>query len=243
MTRFDYVIVGAGAAGCVLANRLSADPGTNVLLLEAGDRDTNPLIAMPMGVGELLGDTATAWHYPIRPFGPSQQVEHWVRGKTLGGSSAVNGMVYNRGDRADYDALQRLGNPGWGWDDMRSAFMAIQDHLHVSTVDAADPLLEDAIAAGTELGWRRTPDLNETDEERIGYARATIRDGRRVSAADAFLTSTPTTSPPSTTAPRRRTSSAASAACSPPARSRSGSSTRRSQETTCRPARRSSTPG
>jgi choline dehydrogenase-like flavoprotein len=200
VTQFDYVIVGAGPAGCVLANRLSADPAVDVLLIEAGDRDTNPLIAMPRGFGELLGDPATAWHYPTRPFGPSQQVEYWVRGKTLGGSSSVNGMVYNRGNRADYDALESLGNPGWGWGDMLPVFKEIEDNelgasdvrgaggpLHVSTAGGGDPLLEDAIAAGTELGWRRVRDLNETDEERVGYAMATIRDGRRVSAADAFL--------------------------------------------------------
>ena len=188
MARFDYVIVGAGPAGCVLANRLSADPAVEVLLVEAGGPDSNPLIAMPRGFGELLGDPATAWHYPVRPFGPSQQVEYWVRGKTLGGSSAVNGLVYNRGNRADYDAVERLGNPGWGWDEMLPAFRTIEDNgLHVSTAGGTDPLLEDVLTAGTELGWRRMQDLNETDEERIGYAMATIRDGRRVSAADAFL--------------------------------------------------------
>ena len=188
MTRFDYVIVGAGPAGCVLANRLSADPDVNVLLIEAGDRDTNPLIAVPRGFGALLGDPTTAWHYPTRPFGPRRQTEAWVRGKTLGGSSAVNGLVYNRGQHADYDALERLGNPGWGWDDMRSAFEQVENGgLDTSTVGGDDPLLEAVITAGTELGWRRMHDLNETDEERIGYAMATIRDGRRVSAADAFL--------------------------------------------------------
>ncbi len=200
MTQFDYVIAGAGPAGCVLANRLSADPGVNVLLVEAGDWDSNPLIAMPGGFGQLLADPATAWHYPTRPFGPSQQVEYWVRGKTLGGSSAVNGMVYTRGNRADYDALERLGNPGWGWDDMLPVFKQIEDNalggsavrgaggpLHVAHVDGTDPLLEDVIAAGTELGWRRMRDVNESDEERVGYTMATIRDGRRVSAADAFL--------------------------------------------------------
>jgi choline dehydrogenase len=200
VTPFDYVIVGAGPAGCVLANRLSGDPGVNVLLVEAGDLDTNPLIAMPRGFNELLGDPTTAWHYPTRPFGPTRRVEYWVRGKTLGGSSSVNGLVYNRGHRVDYDALERLGNPGWGWDEMLPVFKKLENNelgasdvrgaggpLHVSTVDGNDPLLEDVIAAGTELGWRRMRDLNETDEERIGYAMATIRDGQRWSAANAFL--------------------------------------------------------
>jgi choline dehydrogenase-like flavoprotein len=200
VTQFDYVIVGAGPAGCVLANRLSADPEVNVLLLEAGDEDTNPSIAVPRAYGELLTDPSTAWFYPTRPFGPAQQVDIWVRGKTLGGSSSVNGMVYNRGQRADYDALAALGNPGWGWEDMLAAFRTIEDNplgasdvrgaggpLQVSTVDGGDPLLEDVLAAGTELGWQRMRDMNESDDERIGYAMATIRDGRRVSAATAFL--------------------------------------------------------
>jgi choline dehydrogenase-like flavoprotein len=200
VTPFDYVIVGAGPAGCVLANRLSANPATSVLLIEAGGPDTNPMIAVPRGFGELLGDPSVAWHYPTQPFGPSKRVEYWVRGKTLGGSSAVNGMVYNRGHRADYDALARLGNPGWGWDEMLAAFKTIEDNplgaaevrgaggpLQVSTAGGNDPLLEDVLTAGTELGWRRVRDLNETDEQRIGYTMATIRDGRRRSAADAFL--------------------------------------------------------
>ncbi|QIZ37837.1 GMC family oxidoreductase [Saccharopolyspora sp. ASAGF58] len=200
MTRFDYIIVGAGPAGCVLANRLSADRTVNVLLIEAGGRDSNPLIAIPGAFPKLLSDPATAWHYSTRPFGPSQQVEHWVRGRTLGGSSSINGMVYNRGNRADYDALVRLGNPGWGWDDMLPVFKEIENNelgwsdvrgtggpLHVSTADGTEPLLDDVITAGTELGWSRARDLNETDEERIGYATATIRDGERVSAATAFL--------------------------------------------------------
>jgi choline dehydrogenase len=134
LTRFDYVIVGAGPAGCVLADRLSADPAVSVLLIGAGDRDTNPLLAVPRMLGEVVGDPSVAWHYPVRPFGPAQQVEVWLRGKTLGRSSAVNGLVYNRCGREDYDALERLGNPGWGWEEMSPAFEAIEDNgLHVST--------------------------------------------------------------------------------------------------------------
>ncbi|TRO59903.1 GMC family oxidoreductase [Streptomyces sp. IB201691-2A2] len=200
MTTFDYIVVGAGSAGCVLASRLSEDPGTSVLLIEAGGKDTTPLIRMPKGFGKLLGDPGFAWHYPVEPVGPTGRVEHWVRGRTLGGSSSVNGMVYNRGDRADYDELERLGNPGWGWDTMLPIFKAIEDNalgasdargaggpLHISTAPKPEQLCEDAIAAGTGLGWRRTEDLNASDDERIGYAMATIRNGQRFSAARAFL--------------------------------------------------------
>ncbi|MEE1833034.1 GMC family oxidoreductase [Streptomyces sp. SP17KL33] len=200
MTVFDYIMVGAGSAGCVLAHRLSEDPGTSVLLIEAGGRDTTPLIRMPKGFGKLLGDPRFAWHYPVEPVGPTGRVEHWVRGRTLGGSSSVNGMVYNRGDRADYDELVRLGNPGWGWDTMLPVFRRIEDHalgagevrgvdgpLPITTAPRPEPLCEEVIAAGTGLGWRRTDDLNASDDERVGYAMATLKNGQRFSAARAFL--------------------------------------------------------
>jgi choline dehydrogenase len=200
MTGFDYIIVGAGTAGCALANRLSADPALRVLLIEAGGPDTDPRIKVPGAFPELMSDQALAWHYTTGPIGPSRRTQRWARGRTLGGSSSINGMIYNRGSRADYDALAGLGNPGWSWDDMLPAFKAIEDHqlggsgtrgaggpLHVSVAEGSDPLLADVIRAGIELGWTRAEDLNQTDDERIGFAPATIRDGVRVSAATAFV--------------------------------------------------------
>jgi choline dehydrogenase len=200
MADFDYIIVGAGSAGCVLADRLSADGTNHVVLLEAGGSDRNPLIAMPMGTGFLLESPRYTWQYEVEPFGPMHQTEHWPRGKVLGGSSSINGMVYNRGSQADYDDLVARGNPGWGWDQMARIFKAIEDHslgasemrgaggpLAVSVTATGEEVSEALLDSTATLGAARIDDINSSDAERIGYAPATIRKGVRFSAAKAFL--------------------------------------------------------
>ncbi|MFI1049899.1 GMC family oxidoreductase [Streptomyces griseoruber] len=197
---YDYVVVGAGSAGCVLADRLSRDPGTRVLLVEAGGTGRHPYLRIPKGVGKLFGDPAFSWHYRTRPLREGGSPEMWVRGKVLGGSSAVNGMVYNRGTRADWDSLAELGNAGWGWDEILPVFRAMEDNafgatatrgaggpLHVSGVRDPDPLCDELLATGARFGLRTVSDVNEEDGERIGYAMATIKAGQRFSAARAFL--------------------------------------------------------
>lgn len=197
---YDYIVVGAGSAGCVVAAKLSEDPATTVLLVEAGGSDNHPMVSIPKGVAFTLSNPKLAWYYPTQPFGPNGQTEYWLRGKMLGGSSSVNGMVYNRGSQADYDAIEAAGNTGWGWSQMLRVFKSMEDHslggsdmrgvggpLKVSVRTDREEVATSLKASAAHLGINPVDDINASDAERIGYAPATIHRGQRVSSSRAFL--------------------------------------------------------
>jgi choline dehydrogenase len=192
--------VGAGPAGCVLAHRLSADPSTRVLLLEAGGSDRSLMYKVPKFLFFTGQSRTHAWHYQIEPFGPAAQSEDWIRGRVLGGSSSINGMVYNRGFAPDYDELSALGNPGWDWQTIVQAYKALENHelgesiirgaggpLDVTVEQDRDEVSEAMIEAAGRLGMTRHLDVNSSDDDRIGYAARTIKNGLRVSASTAFV--------------------------------------------------------
>jgi len=201
---YDYIIVGAGSSGCVLANRLSADPAVSVLLVESGPDDTSPLIRMPRGIGKLLAPgNPHVWAYQISP-GGNLPPETWLKGRAIGGSSSVNGMVYVRGAPMDYDHWAALGCTGWGWNEMGQRFVALEDHelgaaawrgaggpLRVSVHPAGSPLCEAVLDAAGQMGVARSADVNGVDtvaEGGMGYQTITTWHGKRFSAARAFLT-------------------------------------------------------
>lgn len=199
--RFDYVIVGAGSSGCVLANRLTRDPGVRVLLLEAGPPDRNPWLHVPAGVPRVVNDPGLSWGYATEPEpGLEGRRLGWPRGRTLGGSSAINGHVYMRGTRFDYDGWRDAGNPGWGWDDVLPYFRRGEAHwrgesalhggtgeLGVSPVHDPHPASQAFVRAAESLGVPRTDDFNGLSQDGVGYLDLMIRDGRRASTAVAFL--------------------------------------------------------
>ncbi|WP_118185454.1 GMC family oxidoreductase [Paraburkholderia phosphatilytica] len=198
---YDYVIVGAGSAGCVLANRLSKDPRNKVLLLEAGGEDQNVWIKVPAGVPRVIANPKLTWGYTSdEEPGLNNRKIIWPRGKTLGGSSAINGHVYMRGTAADYDAWSELGNAGWSWADVLPYFKRSECHylgaselhgdrgeLHVSPLHEPHRASEAFVEAATHAGIPRNHDFNGVTQEGVGYLQFTIHQGQRDSAAAAFL--------------------------------------------------------
>jgi choline dehydrogenase len=184
LRRYDYIIVGAGSAGCVLANRLTEDSRVNVLLLEAGPRDTNPWIHVPLGYGKLFTRTDVNWAYESEPEPALNGRRVFTpRGKVLGGSSSINGLVYIRGQREDFDGW---GIRGWGFEALRPYFEKAERQLKVSDLERHE-LCDAFIAAAASLGIPRNDDFNGASQEGTGYYRATAHRGRRRSAAVAYL--------------------------------------------------------
>lgn len=202
MADYDYVIVGAGSAGCVLAYRLSADPATRVLLIEAGGAARDPLIQMPKGIARVMRNPRLTWPFATQPeLASNDGPEAWTRGRVLGGSSAINGMMYVRGLAADYDALATLTSNDWSWSQIGASYKALESHelgaaatrgdsgpLRISMPTRRTALTEAIAAAGGAMGLQRLEDFNDpSDMERVGYAPRTIHRGHRQSAARAFL--------------------------------------------------------
>lgn len=198
---WDYVIVGGGSAGCVLAARLTEDPKIEVLLLEAGPRDTNPWIHIPLGYGKLFNHAKLNWRFKSEPE-PflENRVINQPRGKVLGGSSSINGLLYVRGQAEDFDEWARIGNRGWSFDDLlpyfrkaegqqrgANAYHGADGPLAVSDPSEPHPLCDAWIEAGMEAGYPFNDDFNGVGQEGVGYYQSTMRRGRRCSAAVAYL--------------------------------------------------------
>jgi len=203
MTTYDFIVVGAGSAGCVLANRLSEDPNNRVLLLEAGGRDLNPMIHIPLLCGVLYPSKMSNWFYNSEPDPNLNDREIFIpRGKTLGGSSSINGMVYIRGHARDYDLWRQSGCEGWAYDDVLPYFRRSERHLdrhdgfhgddgevRVGRGTMKNPLFDAFVEAGQAAGYPFTDDFNGAQQEGFGRYDFTIANGRRQSTAVSFLRS------------------------------------------------------
>ena len=202
METFDYVIVGAGTAGCVVANRLTADGKTTVLLLEAGGSDRTLWMQLPIGYGRTFFDKRINWMYDTQAIpGLGGRSSYWPRGKVIGGSGSINAMVYVRGQPRDYEDWKAHGNLGWGWDDVLPYFKKSEDFdlggsddhgsggpQHVTDITArAHPLCRSFIEAAGTFGFGHNPDLNAPPHEGVGVYQINTHNGRRASTANAFL--------------------------------------------------------
>ncbi|MEM8792413.1 MAG: GMC family oxidoreductase N-terminal domain-containing protein [Pseudomonadota bacterium] len=201
MDCFDYIIIGAGSAGCVLADRLSADGKATVLMLEAGGSDRRPWIKLPIGYGKTFHDPRVNWRFRTLPDPElGDRTLYWPRGKVLGGSSSINGLVYSRGLPGDYEDWAAAGNPGWGWSDVAPVFDRIERHIApdgsqsgsgpLSITDPSarcHPVKRHYLAAAKSLSLPEIDPADAVSGEGVGAYRITTRHGLRSSAADAFL--------------------------------------------------------
>lgn len=197
----DYVIVGGGSAGCTMAARLSEDAANSVILLEAGGRDWNPWIHVPIGYGKTIVDPALNWRYETEKGAEiADRPMYWARGRVLGGSSSINGLLYVRGQSGDYDHWRQLGNVGWSYEDVLPYFRKAEnqengaDEFHgaegplaVSNLRERNPLCDAFIDSAVEAGIPRNDDFNGANQEGIGYYQITTKNARRCSAAVAYL--------------------------------------------------------
>src|SRR3954451_9183237 len=200
MPAADYIVVGAGSAGCVLANRLTEDPGVRVLLLEAGGKDRSPNIKIPAAFAKQF-HTKLDWDFSTEPEPHVDGRSLYIpRGKSLGGSSSMNAMLYVRGRSLDYDLWEKQGAAGWGWDDVRPYFLKAEDNsrgasehhatggpLKVSDTRSPRPLTESFLASAEAAGIPRIPDYNGPEQDGASPVQITCHNGRRFSAADAYV--------------------------------------------------------
>src|SRR5450830_1787256 len=198
---FDYIVIGAGSAGCVLAGRLSEDSATRVLLLEAGPEDRSLWIHLPIGYGKTMWHPVYNWGFYTEP-DPNMHNRkiYWPRGRGLGGSSSINGLIFIRGQPQDYDRWAAAGNTGWGWNDVLPYFIKSEGNqrgsfplhggdgpLAASDIGAKHELVEAFIAGANSIGVPRTDDFNNATQEGVGYFQLTTKNGWRCSTATGYL--------------------------------------------------------